>query len=496
MTDCTVGVSTVQKRHENSVRSLITLKFQQQKRRKQQITKKFTDAKWHTLIDELNKIVGDLSKDKKRKKHQKSIVKLIQQIHTLWTQVSQKKNSAQKQLSRIEKKLNNLTVSENSMNQIKLNIHERQSSLNQTWMSVTMQRIHQIVKSLLQHTVIRVHLSDLKDKSLMKLLVTVKFLIAETYAVKQLWSSNIKVTVSDQCTKDCVLNQSQVKNLWILQQNYSVKLWEMSLFTSIDNEKSANNTALMQKMCNAFRIIIFTLSINKICWLHTFKQHKSHLQMSKTKETIVVSLFTQALQHKIIQKKIVINSQLYDAHLHDHDTQIRQCFNCEQWGHTQSVCEKTVKCSICTDTHQIMNCLKKRVLCVNCEQTHKTWQKTVCKIFKSFLIICQKKRVTFAAKTVTIHSQFTTTMQLSSQFNEFRVVQSRKQDQSSDTASTTIKWNSDHSWDIFTAAQNLSQIKLFVQTLISSELTNHLSQKEVTTDLMQENVVKSELFSC
>jgi len=83
MTDCTVGVSTVQKRHENSVRSLITLKFQQQKRRKQQITKKFTDAKWHTLIDELNKIVGDLSKDKKRKKHQKSIVKLIQQIHTL-----------------------------------------------------------------------------------------------------------------------------------------------------------------------------------------------------------------------------------------------------------------------------------------------------------------------------------------------------------------------------------------------------------------------------
>jgi len=130
MADCTVSVSTVQRRHKNFVRLLITLKFQQQKRKKQQITKKFTDAKWHTLIDRLNKIVSDLSKDKKKKKYQKSIEKLIWQIHTFWMQVSQKKNSVQKQLSRIKKKLNNLTVSENSMNQIKLNICEEQSSLN------------------------------------------------------------------------------------------------------------------------------------------------------------------------------------------------------------------------------------------------------------------------------------------------------------------------------------------------------------------------------
>jgi len=132
MTDCTVGADTVQRRHENSVRPPTTPKPQQQKREKQQTTKKSTDAKWHTLIDGLNKIVGDLSKDKEGEKHQKSIVKLTQQVHTLWTQVSQKKNPAQKQLSRIEKKLNNLTVGGGSMNQTKLNICGGQSSLNQT----------------------------------------------------------------------------------------------------------------------------------------------------------------------------------------------------------------------------------------------------------------------------------------------------------------------------------------------------------------------------
>jgi len=80
-------------------------------------------------------------------------------------------------------------------------------------MSVMMQKIHQIVKLLLQHIAVKVHLSDLKDKSLMKLLITVKLLIVRTYMVKQLQSNNIKMTVSDQHTKDCVLNQSQMKNL-------------------------------------------------------------------------------------------------------------------------------------------------------------------------------------------------------------------------------------------------------------------------------------------
>lgn len=51
----------------------------------------------------------------------------------------------------------------------------------------------------------------------------------------------------------------------------------------------------------------------------------------------------QALQHEVIQKGLVINSQLYDAHLHDHGTQVRQCFNCGQWGHKQSACGKTAK---------------------------------------------------------------------------------------------------------------------------------------------------------
>jgi len=98
----------------------------------------------------------------------------------------------------------------------------------------------------------------------MELLATVKPLIAGAYAVKQLRSGDIEVSVPDQHTKDWVLNQPQVDNLQILQQDYPVELWGVPLFTSIDSEKNANNTSLMQDICTAFRVIVPTLNINKI----------------------------------------------------------------------------------------------------------------------------------------------------------------------------------------------------------------------------------------
>jgi hypothetical protein len=496
MADCTGGAGAAQGRRENSARPLVTPKPQHQKGGKQQTTKEPTDAKWHILIDGLNKIAGDLSKDKEGEKHQESIAELTRQVHDLWTQANQKENPAQKQLSRIEEKLDNLTVGGGSMNQTQLNIRGGRSSLNQTWAGVAAQGIRQIVEPLSQRPAVRVRLPDSKGKSPTELLATVKPLIAGAYAVKQLRSGDIEVAVPDQRTKDRVLNQPQVENLRILRQDYPVELWGVPLTTPIDTGKSANNTALMQGMCAASRAIIPTLSINKIRWLHTPKQHESHLQMGKTRGTVVVSLPTQALQHEVIQKGIVINSQLYDTHLHDHGTQIRQCFNCGQWGHTQSACGKTAKCSICADTHQTMDCPKKKVSCVNCGQAHKAWQKAVCKTFKSFLATCQEKRGALATKTAAIRSRFTTTTQLPPQSDGFRVVQPRKRGRSPGAAPTTTKRGPGRPRGISTAAQDPSQAKLFAQAPTSSGQTSHLSQGEVVTDPMEEDAVEPEPSSC
>jgi len=49
------------------------LKPQQQKGEKQQTIIEITDAEWHTLINKLNNLAGDLSKTEDKGKYQKEI---------------------------------------------------------------------------------------------------------------------------------------------------------------------------------------------------------------------------------------------------------------------------------------------------------------------------------------------------------------------------------------------------------------------------------------
>jgi len=272
-------------------------------------------------------------------------------VRALWTRTNRSRDAAQKQLSRIEEKLDNLVEGRGSLNQAQVSMRGGgRGSWHQTWASVAALGTRQAITPLSQRTAVRVRMPDTQGKSPTELLATVKPLIAGAYVVKQLRSGDITVSVPNQFTKDRVLNQPQTGELKIHGQDYPVELWGVPLDTQISSGKNGNNTALKQNICAASKTIILTLSINKIRWMHTPKQHEPRIQAGKTRGTIVVSLPTQALQHKVIQKGLVINSQLYDAHLHDHGTQVRQCFNCGQWGHTQSACGKTAKCSICVDT--------------------------------------------------------------------------------------------------------------------------------------------------
>jgi len=423
------------------------------------------------------------------------ILEVTQQVRALWTQSNRNEDTTQQRLSRIEEKLDNLVTGGEAANPAQMSMRGGRAPKPQTWAGVAAQGIRQLVEPLTQRTAVRVRLPDAQGKSPTEILATVKPLIAGAYAVRQLRSGDIEVSVPDQHTKDRVLNQPQVKDLQILRQDYPVELWGVPLSTMIDSGRDANNTALLQGICTASKAIIPTLTINKFRWLHAPKQHELRLQAGKTRGTIVISLPTQALQHEVIQKGLVINSQLYDAHLHDHGTQVRQCFNCGQWGHTQSACGKTAKCSICADTHQTMDCPKKSVSCVNCGQAHKAWQKAVCKTFKSFLATCQEKRVALAAKTAAIRSRFTTTTQLPPQSDGFRVVQPRKRGRSPGAAPVTTKRGPGRPRGIFTAAQDPCQAKLFAPTLSGSGQIDHLTQ-EMVADPMEENTAEPAPSSC
>ena len=125
-----MSTDELQERYKNSVMLSIMSKPQQQKNEKQQIIMKTVNAEWHTIINRLNELADGLLKFKEAGQQQNQMSDVTQWVRVLWMQANQSKNSVQKQLLRIEKKLNNLTEKDDSMNQTQLNIQEEQSSVN------------------------------------------------------------------------------------------------------------------------------------------------------------------------------------------------------------------------------------------------------------------------------------------------------------------------------------------------------------------------------
>ena len=68
-----VGADGSQERCENPAMPSTTLKPQQQKGGKQQTIMENVDAEWHTIIDRLNELAGDLSKLKEAGQQQDTV---------------------------------------------------------------------------------------------------------------------------------------------------------------------------------------------------------------------------------------------------------------------------------------------------------------------------------------------------------------------------------------------------------------------------------------
>ena len=124
-----------------------------------------------------------------------------------------------------------------------------------------------------------------------------------------------------------------------------------------------------------------------------------------TRGSIVASLPTEALQREVIRNGIVYNSMLYTAQLWSPRAQIKQCFNCSQWGHTQASCNRVRRCGECAGTHQTRDCPRKSVLCCNCGKDHKSWQKGACPSFASYKANVQRARYGLMERTADLRRE-------------------------------------------------------------------------------------------
>ncbi len=243
---------------------------------------------------------------------------------------------------------------------------------------------------------------EAKGKAPEEILAAIKPTISAAYAVRVLRSGDIEAIVPNQQVKDKILSQATgTDNIKILRQDYPVELWGVPLSLEVASGREANNQGLIQSIISTSKHIA-GLAINKIRWLHAPNTHATRQAAGKTRGTLIVSLPTQALQHEAVRKGLVINSELFEAQLHDLGTEIRQCFKCSQWGHTQAACGAQARCGECAGPHHTKDCPKARVSCTNCGRAHRAWQRAVCRTFQAFREIVQARKAALQAQTAAV----------------------------------------------------------------------------------------------
>ena len=82
--------------------------------------------------------------------------------------------------------------------------------------------------------------------------------------MKPMHSSDIKVIVLDQGTKDQALNQALINRVKILYQDYPVEIPGVLTSLLVNSRKIVNNKALIQNLIKQNKQYIPTLIINKV----------------------------------------------------------------------------------------------------------------------------------------------------------------------------------------------------------------------------------------
>lgn len=90
-------------------------------------------------------------------------------------------------------------------------------------------------------------------------------------------------------------------------------------------------------------------TISKISWLRVPRE-------GTKLASIILEFTTPQAANLAIQHGVLWDSNLYQAVLYDRAIRVRQCFNCQQYGHIGTSCSNNMKCVYCAAEHQSRDC--------------------------------------------------------------------------------------------------------------------------------------------
>jgi hypothetical protein len=264
-----------------------------------------------------------------------------------------------------------------------------------------------------RHTV-RVQMAQAKGMGNEEILKEIRKTISGAAAIRVLHSGDIDVTVPDEAARDRAQGLPSTGELKIFKRDYLVEVPSVPLSVRVACEKGADNSHLAAMICEASRMMSPGLQITRIRWLHNQARREQQMREAgekpaKTRGSLIVGFSTQEMQRQAVRGGLVIDAQLFETRLFERELQATQCFNCQQWGHTQRACGKRARCAQCAGDHASKDCPTDRVSCVNCGKQHRAYQRRECTSFQAYFQGIQYRRVALYSQAISIRAAVNST---------------------------------------------------------------------------------------
>jgi len=90
-------------------------------------------------------------------------------------------------------------------------------------------------------------------------------------------------------------------------------------------------------------------------------------------QSIIIFVEDPAKADECISHGIYIGKQNHAAERYMPQCQIKQCFNCQGYGHTAGICTGKKACGNCGKDHETRECKNEEAHCVQCQGPHPAW---------------------------------------------------------------------------------------------------------------------------
>jgi hypothetical protein len=116
-------------------------------------------------------------------------------------------------------------------------------------------------------------------------------------------------------------------------------------------------------------------SIKSVSWIS--RDHEV-----KARSLIIIEFTDPHIANAFIEKGMVYQDQLYGHELYGPQSKVRQCFNCQEYGHIGTRCYKPKKCGWCSLPYPTQDCMTKDTRdnngkdqreSANCKGNHEAW---------------------------------------------------------------------------------------------------------------------------